>query len=382
MDVVALIVGLALGLAIGLVIAMRERSRSTAATATLQQALAVAEAQAQQSQGRIEQLEKHNQSLSDQQKQQSDLDLMLKPVSERLEKITVAATEADRRRAEAEQRIQTMIEESKATNISLSSGVQQLVAAMAKGQSRGRWGEMQLEQLLKHSGLEEGANFRRQDIRDDGALRPDMVVFMPGGGEVLIDSKFPWDAYFEAMGKEDAAEKTSLLQKHARDLGARVSELSKKQYTSTSNVTPDFVVLFLPLEPLLSTALDHDGLLLETAFSKKIIIATPTTMLGLLRTIGFAWSRHDLAVNAEEIRDIGAEMLNRLGKMVEHFNSHGKNLRRAVDSYNDMLSSFDSRVIKQAERMQRKGVPSTKSLELDAEIPNDVHHPRTQAIES
>lgn len=382
MDVVALVVGLALGLAVGLVIAMRERSRAAADTATLQQALAVAEAQAQQSQGRIEQLEKHNQSLTEQQKQQSDLDLMLKPVSERLEKITLAANEADRRRAEAEQRIQTMIEESKATNISLSSGVQQLVAAMAKGQSRGRWGEMQLEQLLKHSGLEEGANFRRQDIRDDGALRPDMVVFMPGGGEVLIDSKFPWDAYFEAMGKEDAAEKTALLQKHARDLGARVGELAKKQYTSTSNVTPDFVVLFLPLEPLLSTALDHDGLLLETAFSKKIIIATPTTMLGLLRTIGFAWSRHDLAVNAEEIREIGAEMLNRLGKMVEHFNSHGKNLRRAVDSYNDMLSSFDSRVIKQAERMQRKGVPSTKSLELDAEIPNDVHHPRTQALES
>lgn len=382
MDLVALVVGLALGLAIGFAYAMRVKSQAATSQSALQQALAAAEAQAQQSQGRIDQLEKHNQTLVEQQKQQSDLDLMLKPVAEGLEKINAAATEADRRRAEAEQRIQTMIEESKATNISLSSGVQQLVAAMAKGQSRGRWGEMQLEQLLKHSGLEEGANFRRQDIRDEGALRPDMVVFMPGGGEVLIDSKFPWDAYFEAMGKEDATEKLSLLQKHSKDLGARVNELAKKQYTSTSNVTPDFVVLFLPLEPLLSTALDHDGLLLETAFSKKIIIATPTTMLGLLRTIAFAWSRHDLAVNAEEIREIGAEMLNRLGKMVEYFNAHGKNLRRAVDSYNDMLSSFDSRVIKQAERMQRKGVPASKPLELDAEIPNDVHHPRTQALES
>ena len=199
---------------------------------------------------------------------------------------------------------------------------------------------------------------------------------------MLIDSKFPWDAYFEAMGKEDAAEKLSLLQKHAKDLGARVNELSKKQYTSTSNVTPDFVVLFLPLEPLLSTALDHDGLLLETAFGKKIIIATPTTMLGLLRTISFAWSRHDLAVNAEKIRDLGAEMLNRLGKMVEYFNAHGKNLRRAIDSYNDMLSSFDSRVVKQAERMQQLGVPASKSLALEGELANDVHHPRTAALEA
>ena len=371
MDVVALIIGVALGLAVGFAYAMRVRSRGAAAEAALQQA-----------QGRIAQLEKHNVDLTDQQKQQSDLNLMLKPVAEGLERINQAAIDADRRRGEAEQRIQTLIEDSKATNDSLSSGVQQLVAAMAKGQSRGRWGEMQLEQLLRHSGLEEGLNYERQDFRDEGALRPDLVVKMPGGGEVLVDSKFPWDAYFEAMGRDDAAEKLSLLQKHAKDLGARVNELSKKQYTSTSNVTPDFVVLFLPLEPLLSTALDHDGLLLETAFGKKIIIATPTTMLGLLRTIAFAWSRHDLAVNSEKIRDLGAEMLNRLGKMVEYFNAHGKNLRRAVDSYNDMLSSFDSRVVKQAERMQQLGLPSSKSLALDGELANDVHHPRTPALEA
>lgn len=371
MDAVALVVGLALGLAIGFAYAMRVKSSGAAAQASLLQA-----------QGRIDQLEKHNADLTNQQKMQSDLDLMLKPVADGLERITKAAVDADRRRGEAEQRIQTMIEESKSTNDSLSSGVQQLVAAMAKGQTRGRWGEMQLEQLLKHSGLEEGVNFRRQESRDDGTLRPDLIVLMPGGGEVLVDSKFPWDAYFAAMGTEDAADRLSLVQKHARDLAARVNELSKKQYASTSNVTPDFVVLFLPLEPLLSTALDHDGLLLETAFAKKIIIATPTTMLGLLRTIAFAWSRHDLAVNAEQIRDIGAELLTRLGKMVEHFNAHGKNLRRAIDSYNEMLSSFDSRVMKQAERMQRLGLPTTKPLALDAELANDVHHPRTQAIES
>jgi DNA recombination protein RmuC len=371
MDVVALIIGVALGLAIGFAYAMRVKSRGAAAEAALLQ-----------SQGRIDQLEKHNADLTGQNQQQSELKQLFETTTQQLQTLSVAASDADRRRAEAEQRIQTLIEESKTTNANLSTGVQQLVAAMAKGQSRGRWGEMQLEQLLRHSGLEEGANYSRQDVRDEGALRPDLVVFMPGGGEVLIDSKFPWDAYFEAMGKEDAAEKLSLLQKHAKDLGARVNELSKKQYTSTSNVTPDFVVLFLPLEPLLSTALDHDGLLLETAFGKKIIIATPTTMLGLLRTISFAWSRHDLAVNAEKIRDLGAEMLNRLGKMVEYFNAHGKNLRRAIDSYNDMLSSFDSRVVKQAERMQQLGVPASKSLALEGELANDVHHPRTAALEA
>ena len=382
MDVVALVVGLALGLALGIAYAMRIKTSNVSERATLQQAAAAAEAALQQAQGQIAQLEKHNASLTEQQQQQSSLDLMLKPVTETLERISQAAIDADRRRGAAEKELQAMIQQTKDTNDSLGAGVRQLVAAMAKGQSRGQWGEMQLEQLLTHSGLQEGVSFLRQDSRDDGALRPDFVVMMPGGGEVLIDAKFPWDAYFEAMGKEDPTEKTTLFIKHAKDLGARVNELSKKQYTSTSKVTPDFVVLFLPLEPLLSTALDHDGLLLETAFSKKIIIATPTTMLGLLRTIGFAWSRHDLAVNAEQIRDLGAEMLNRLGTMVDHFNTHGKNLRRAIESYNETLRSFDARVIKQAERMQQLGVPAGKPLALESELADDVHTSRTQALEA
>ena len=382
MDVVALVVGLALGSALGIAYAMRIKTSNVSERATLQQAAAAAEAALQQAQGQIAQLEKHNASLTEQQQQQSSLDLMLKPVTESLERISQAAIDADRRRGAAEKELQAMIQQTKDTNDSLGAGVRQLVAAMAKGQSRGQWGEMQLEQLLTHSGLQEGVSFLRQDSRDDGALRPDFVVMMPGGGEVLIDAKFPWDAYFEAMGKEDPTEKTTLFIKHAKDLGARVNELSKKQYTSTSKVTPDFVVLFLPLEPLLSTALDHDGLLLETAFSKKIIIATPTTMLGLLRTIGFAWSRHDLAVNAEQIRDLGAEMLNRLGTMVDHFNTHGKNLRRAIESYNETLRSFDARVIKQAERMQQLGVPAGKPLALESELADDVHTSRTQALEA
>lgn len=342
---------------------------------------AASRAQLLVSEGRIAQLEKHNADLTAQQQQHLDLGSMLKPVTEGLALVNRAAADADRRRVEAEARILTMIHESKHVSDSLNTGVQQLVSAMSKGQDRGRWGEMQLEQLLSHSGLIEGTNYRLQDAREDGALRPDLVVMLPGGGEVLVDAKFPWDAYFAAMGTDDSAARLSLLQKHAKDLGLRVSELAKKQYAATSAVTPDFVVLFLPLEPLLSTALDHDGMLLESSFGKNIILATPTTMLGLLRTISFAWGRHDLAVNAEQIRDVGAEMLGRLGKMVEYFNAHGRHLRRTVDSYNEMLSSFDSRVIKQAERMRSLGVPAPRGLALEGELSNDVRHPRTSAPE-
>lgn len=370
MDPTSFVLGLAVGLIATGVYALNQRGAASSSRLLLAQA-----------EGRITQLEAHNADLTSQNRQQMDLGLMLKPVTESLATITAAAGEADRRRAEAERHIRTLLEESKSTNEHLGAGVRQLVSAMSRGQDRGRWGEMQLEQLLSHSGLLEGTHFRRQDVRDDGALRPDLVVMLPGGGEVLVDAKFPWDAYFEAMGTEDPGLRLALLQKHARDLGLRINELSKKQYQSTTATSPDFVVLFLPLEPLLSTALDHDGLLLEAAFEKKIVLATPTTMLGLLRTIHFGWQRQLLTVNAEQIRDVAREFLGRLGTMIGHFNSHGDQLRKAIDSYNAMLSSFDTRVVKQAERMRDLGVEAGKPLTLRDEIGNDVHRTRTQAVD-
>lgn len=366
MDILSLGVGAAIGLLMGSLLVVRARA-----------AAAVAGTEREHLRGQVEALSRQNADLTAASHRQASLDTMLKPLAEGLAEVSRAAHDADRRRGEAEVQIRSLIEESRSTTEQLGSATRQLVAAMAKGQSRGQWGEMQLEQLLAHAGLLEGVHYRRQDTRDSGAARPDLVVLLPGGGEVLVDAKFPWDAYFEAMGLEDPAERRPLLQKHAGDLGARVAELSRKQYTATSDVTPDFVVLFLPLEPLLSTALDHDGLLLETAFGKHIILATPTTMLGLLRTIAFAWSRHDLAVNAEEIRSLASTFLERLGTVVDHVNRMGRQLRGGVDAYNAMVASFDTRLVKQAERLTALGVPSPKPLGLSPELANDVTHSRT-----
>ena len=324
-------------------------------------------------------LEQHNADLTQSNRQHAELDALLKPLTDGLSRVSQAASDADRRRAEAESRLITMIEDSRTTNEHLSAGLRQLVAAMAKGQSRGQWGEMQLETLLGHAGLIETVHYRRQDSRDGGAARPDLVVNLPGRGEVLVDAKFPWDAYFEAMGTDDPGLRSSLLEKHAKDLGARVAELSRKQYTATSDVTPDFVVLFLPLEPLLSTALDHDGALLESAFNKNIILATPTTMLGLLRTIAFAWSRHDLAVNAEEIRELSSKMLERIGMVLEHVNRMGSRLRGTVDAYNSLVASVDTRLVQQAQRIASLGVPAAKPLLGSPELANDVRHLTTAA---
>lgn len=371
MDTGSLVVGGALGLLLGVLWAWRMQARAVRAETALAE-----------SSGRITQLEKHNADLAATQQQHSDLGALLQPVAERLDAVHRATSDADRRRVEAETQIRSEIEYMRTASESLGSATRQLVAAMAKGQSRGQWGEMQLEQLLEHAGLIEGTHFHRQHTRagEGGAVRPDLVVQLPGGGEILVDAKFPWDAFFEAMGTDDPHLRRPLLEKHARDLLARVNDLARKDYTATSAMAPDFVVLFLPLEPLLSTALDQDGLLLERAFGRKVIPATPTTMLALLRTIGFAWNRHDLAVNAEEIRSLSSEMLERLGKTVKHLNGMGDQLQRTVEAYNSLVGNFDLRVASQARRIAALGLPTKEGLDVRPELGVQIAQSRTPSV--
>jgi len=269
--------------------------------------------------GKVQSLEERNSALEKASLATSTIDQMLKPVQEALSELKNKSEDADRR---------------------------------------------------KHAGLLEGTHFQRQDSRAgvDGVARPDVSILLAGGGEVLIDAKFPWDAFFEAMGTNDQAEKAVLLDKHAKDLGKRINELSAKEYQTTSAKSPNFVILFLPFESLLTSALDFDGLLLEKAFGKNIIPATPTTMLGLLRTISFGWSERDLNNNAEEIRNMGAEMLKRLVKLVEHIDTMRSGLSKAVDGYNSFVSSFDRQAVSQAKRLAQKGVPTTKQIEAPEEV--------------
>jgi len=242
-------------------------------------------------QGKVQSLEERNTTLEQANLAATSIDQMLKPVQKAIDELKIKSDDADRRRIEAESILKTEMKLIKERNESLDSSTRQIAAAMGKGQTRGQYGEMQLEQLLKHAGLIEGTHFLRQDSRvaEDGIARPDISILLAGGGEVVIDAKFPWDAFFDAMGFEDLAQRNSLLDKHSKDLLKRINELSNKQYQSTATKSPNFVILFLPFESLLTAALDFDGLLLEKAFGKNVIPATPTTMLGLLRTIAFGW---------------------------------------------------------------------------------------------
>lgn len=330
--------------------------------------------------GQVTTLQERNASLEQMLSQNQAIDQVIKPVQSALEELKSKSEVADRRRFEAETMLQREMLNIKERNESLESATKQIAAALAKGQSRGQYGEMQLEKLLQHAGLLEGTHYRRQESRvfDDGIQRPDVTILLAGNGEVLVDAKFPWDAFFEAMGSEEPATRESLLDKHAKDLGRRINELSSKQYQTNSDRSPNFVVLFLPFESLLSAALDIDGLLLEKAFSKNVIPATPTTMLGLLRTISFGWDQSNLSANAEEIRAMGAEMLKRLGKLVEHIDKLGQGLNKAVGGYNSFVSSFDRHAVTQAKRLSDKGLPTERPIFAPSEITTAVAQVRLQ----
>lgn len=308
-------------------------------------------------------LRSENEDLRGRQGDARALEAMLQPVRDSLESLRRAADASSLDRTAAEATITTQIKAVQERYQTLESATTALAAALARGQTRGQWGEMQLEGLLEHSGLIEGTHFRRQDSRPgpDGGARPDIVVMLPGGGEILVDAKFPFDAYWRAAGADDPRERSALLTKHAGDVLARARELSAKRY-SDSATSPDFVVMFLPLESLLSAALEADGLLLERTFERRVVLASPTTMLALLRTVGFGYQRKLMADNTEEIKRAGAEMLNRLGILVEHLEALRRGLDAAVRGYNKFVGSFDSQAMAQARRLSALGVDSQRAL--------------------
>ena len=380
---VGVLLGLVAGMAVGWIASRRMGRKdfalqSEAIRAESESEVARLNAELIEAQGQIRVLETDRASLQGEKSSAKSLEDRLEPVREALEGLRRTTQQAEVERAKSAAELRTQIDGVQRNYTSLELATKQLVAAMSSGQSRGQWGEMQLEQLLEHSGLVEGVHFRRQDSRmtEAGGARPDVVVDLPGGGEILIDAKFPFDAYWRAIKADNETEVNAHLDKHAEDVLARAKELSSKRYWE-SNISPDFVVMFLPLESLLSSALETNGLLLEEVFTRNVVLATPTTILGMLRTIQFGYQRKLMADNAEEIRAAGAEMLTRLEKAVDHLGTLRKGLMSAVKGYNEFIGSMDSRVMVQARRMKELGVASATDLELPSDVTETLREPRS-----
>lgn len=333
--------------------------------------------------GKVELLNTQIEELRREETRLTTLNEQLRAVTTGMTQLTTQAQEAEVKRARAESEMRTQIETMRLGNENLLRETTKLAGALSNSQTRGKYGEAQLETLLENAGLLENVHFFKQDYRASGTeiSKPDIKISVPGGSEIFIDSKFPFDRFLEAVVEKDPVERARLMALHAKDLLGHVNALAKRGYQESGN-SPDYVVLFAPFESILSEALDVEPQLLHKAFEKNVTIATPTTMMALLRTVAYVFSRSELAKNAQEITDLAGELLKRIGKVHSKIETLGDRLKSTERAFNDLIKSAEENVLKPARKMVKLGAPSSSKLKALDEVDDEVRAIAPKAIEN
>lgn len=287
---------------------------------------------------------------------------LVKPIREALEKTELQIRLIEQDRKQAYGALHKHLETLTQTQQLLHGETRNLVQALRRPEVRGQWGELTLKRLAELAGMVEYCDFYQQEglDTDEGRRRPDMIVRMPGGREIVIDVKTPLDAYLNAVEAPDDETRRRHLEHHARKVRERVRELASKAYWNQFKNAPDFVVLFIPGDQFLNAALDNDRDLLEDALRQRIILTTPTSFVALLRAVAYGWRQEALAANAEQIRTLGEDLYNRLATFSEHLAKLGRSLDGAVESYNRSIGSFEAKVLPSARKFTEMGISGAK----------------------
>ena len=307
----------------------------------------------------------HLQGKNELENREKAVENLVKPIREALEKTEqqIRAIEHERRQAYGAltQHLELMAQ----TQQLLHGETRNLVQALRRPEVRGQWGELTLKRLAELAGMVEHCDFYEQEHidTDDGRRRPDMIVRLPDGREIVVDVKTPLDAYLNAIEAPDDATRRAHLESHARKVRERVKDLAGKAYWAQFPKAPDFVVLFIPGDQFLAAALDIDRTLLEDALRNRIMLTTPTSFVALLRAVAFGWRQEQLAENAERIREVGEELYRRLATFGEHLSKVGRGLETAVENYNRAVGSYESKLIPGARRFSELGVNPPRELE-------------------
>jgi DNA recombination protein RmuC len=313
----------------------------------------------------------------------------LAPIKETLQKFETEARALEEKRAREVTAIGERLREVAEGQERLRTETGSLVTALRAPNVRGQWGELQLKRVVELAGMLDYCDFRTQEsTRDDegNLLRPDLVVKLPGGKSIVVDSKVPIEAYLEAVNCDDPELKRTHLARHARQLRDHIQKLGQKRYWRQFDQSPEFVVMFVD-EGLYRAALDHDGSLLEAGAEAGVVIASPATLIGLLRTVAYGWQQETVAENARQISELGRELYERLGTFAGHFAKVGRNLDTAVNAFNQAVSSFQTRLLVTARKFPEHGVtndelPELKQIERKASVvdaPELVALPRADA---
>jgi DNA recombination protein RmuC len=314
-------------------------------------------------------------------KRQQAIETMVEPLRESLKRVQEQLTASEQMRNSADAALREHLNGMRTSSEQLRSETAQLVTALRAPQVRGRWGELQLERTVEAAGMTEHVDYVTQvSVSDvDGTIRPDMVVKLVGGKNVVVDSKVAFVGYLEAMEAKDDATRDARLKAHARHLRNHIDQLAAKAYWQRFDPSPEFVVCFVPADAFLDAALREEPGLLEHAFERNVVVATPSTLIALLRTISYTWRQEALAANAAEVHKLGRDLYTRLSTMGGHIDKLGRSLSSAVGSYNNAVSSLESRVFVTARRMGELGVAERgtelKTPEQVTETPRTTQAP-------
>jgi DNA recombination protein RmuC len=302
---------------------------------------------------------------------------LFQPVRETLQRLDGGLQSLEKERRGDHESLKTQLKSLLETEKELRFETSNLVKALRAPITRGRWGEIQLRRVVELAGMLNHCDFFEQ--HQEKEMRPDLLVRLPAGRQVIIDAKVPLEAYLDAIQAQDEKLKILKFKDHARQVRAHIFLLSKKAYWERFQPTPEFVILFLPSETFFSAALEHDPALIEVGAEEGVILATPTTLIALLRTVAYGWKQENLSQHAQRVSDLAHDLYKRLLDMGGHFSKMGRSLTTAVEAYNKGIGSLEARVLPTARKFKDLGAASSsleiESIEAVDKIPRELQAP-------
>jgi DNA recombination protein RmuC len=365
MDIVLLIVGIALGAVCAALLVKPGRARMQQEMAAIS-ADVLAQASESLSQ-RVSDARRAEQerATGEMALRTQEIKGLVSPVQERLERMQGEMARLERERRQAQGELSQMIRQLGDGVGSLRSETGNLVSALRRPSTRGSWGEIQLRNVVEMAGMVSHCDFLEQSTISDGqtTLRPDMLVRLPGGKQVVVDSKVPLDAYLSALEAQDDDQREHHAARHARQTREHIAKLASKGYQHHLERAPEFVVMFVPSDGIYQAALAEDPSLIEYGVSQQVLMATPTTLIGLLWAVHYGWRQELIAESAREIAESARELHARLGRFVQPLSKVGRQLDSAVGAYNEAVGSFDRRVMPQVRRIEQAGAASGRDVQ-------------------